>query len=136
MEPCQSLYHKQRTLGGAFQLCVLVPNFFAHCFSSPKKVFSPLCKRVPLYSRLQSSACGWCRWVSRLPLQFGYAGMNIISKVSLNRGMNHFVLVVYRHAAATVVLLLSPSSLKGKAILFVHVLVTSLNNLCTQCLAR
>eukprot|EP00253_Pinus_taeda_P006267 PITA_06267 len=30
--------------------------------------------------------------------------MNIISKVSLNRGMNHFVLVVYRHAAATVVL--------------------------------
>jgi hypothetical protein len=28
--------------------------------------------------------------------------MNVISRVSLNIGMNHFVLVVYRHAAATV----------------------------------
>eukprot|EP00253_Pinus_taeda_P000604 PITA_00604 len=43
-------------------------------------------------------------YVAMISLQFGYAGMNIISKVSLNRGMNHFVLVVYRHAAATVVL--------------------------------
>lgn len=34
-------------------------------------------------------------------LQFGYAGMNIITKVSLNRGMSHYVLVVYRHAFAT-----------------------------------
>lgn len=39
-----------------------------------------------------------------ISLQFGYAGMNIISKLSLDRGMNNFVLVVYRHAAATVVL--------------------------------
>ncbi|KAH9329431.1 hypothetical protein KI387_001539 [Taxus chinensis] len=37
-------------------------------------------------------------------LQFGYAGMNIITKVSLNHGMSHFVLVVYRHAVATAVL--------------------------------
>lgn len=37
-------------------------------------------------------------------MQFGYAGMNIITKVSLNRGMNHYVLVVYRHAAATIAL--------------------------------
>eukprot|EP00253_Pinus_taeda_P010098 PITA_10098 len=43
-------------------------------------------------------------YVAMISLQFGYAGMNIITKVSLNRGMNHFVLVVYRHAAATVVL--------------------------------
>eukprot|EP00253_Pinus_taeda_P003750 PITA_03750 len=43
-------------------------------------------------------------YVAMICLQFGYAGMNVISKVSLNRGMNHFVLVVYRHAAATVVL--------------------------------
>jgi len=43
-------------------------------------------------------------YVAMISLQFGYAGMNIISKVSLTRGMNHFVLVVYRHAAATVVL--------------------------------
>ncbi|XP_020226996.1 WAT1-related protein At5g07050 [Cajanus cajan] len=38
-----------------------------------------------------------------IALQFGYAGMNIISKVSLNRGMSHYVLVVYRHAFATAV---------------------------------
>lgn len=37
-----------------------------------------------------------------ISLQFGYAGMNIITKVSLNRGMSHYVLVVYRHAFATV----------------------------------
>lgn len=37
-------------------------------------------------------------------LQFGYAGMNIITKVSLNRGMSHYVLVVYRHAFATAVI--------------------------------
>ncbi|KAG0481688.1 hypothetical protein HPP92_012546 [Vanilla planifolia] len=34
-------------------------------------------------------------------LQFGYTGMNIITKVSLNHGMSHYVLVVYRHAFAT-----------------------------------
>ncbi|XP_027065429.1 WAT1-related protein At5g07050 [Coffea arabica] len=37
-------------------------------------------------------------------LQFGYAGMNVITKVSLNRGMSHYVLVVYRHAFATAVI--------------------------------
>ncbi|GFP85020.1 wat1-related protein at5g07050 [Phtheirospermum japonicum] len=37
-------------------------------------------------------------------LQFGYAGMNIITKVSLNSGMSHYVLVVYRHAFATAVI--------------------------------
>ncbi|GKV39667.1 hypothetical protein SLEP1_g47405 [Rubroshorea leprosula] len=36
-----------------------------------------------------------------ISLQFGYAGMNILSKKSLNGGMSHFVLVVYRHAFAT-----------------------------------
>lgn len=36
-----------------------------------------------------------------IALQFGYAGMNIITKVSLNRGMSHYVLVVYRHVFAT-----------------------------------
>ncbi|CAF2266036.1 hypothetical protein YC2023_044463 [Brassica napus] len=34
-------------------------------------------------------------------LQFGYAGMNLITKVVLNGGMNHFVLVAYRNAFAT-----------------------------------
>ncbi|CAN1814537.1 WAT1-related protein At5g07050 [Linum perenne] len=39
-----------------------------------------------------------------IALQFGYAGMNIITKVSLNHGMSHYVLVVYRHAIATAVI--------------------------------
>ncbi|XP_047338307.1 WAT1-related protein At5g07050-like [Impatiens glandulifera] len=39
-----------------------------------------------------------------ISLQFGYAGMNIITKVSLNHGMSHYVLVVYRHAIATAVI--------------------------------
>jgi hypothetical protein len=43
-------------------------------------------------------------YVAMIFLQFGFAGMNIISKVSLNGGMNHFVLVVYRYTVATVVL--------------------------------
>eukprot|EP00253_Pinus_taeda_P019849 PITA_19849 len=43
-------------------------------------------------------------YVTMISLQFGYAGMAIISKVALNRGMNHFVLVVYRQTVATVVL--------------------------------
>ncbi|XP_006836228.2 WAT1-related protein At5g07050 [Amborella trichopoda] len=40
-------------------------------------------------------------YIAMMSLQFGYAGMNIITKVSLNRGMSHYVLVVYRHAFAT-----------------------------------
>ncbi|OAO95811.1 UMAMIT9 [Arabidopsis thaliana] len=39
-----------------------------------------------------------------ISLQFGYAGMNIITKISLNTGMSHYVLVVYRHAIATAVI--------------------------------
>ncbi|KAL1531143.1 WAT1-related protein-like protein [Salvia divinorum] len=40
-------------------------------------------------------------YIAMTSLQFGYAGMNIITKLSLNRGMSHYVLVVYRHALAT-----------------------------------
>ncbi|XP_015897954.3 WAT1-related protein At5g07050 [Ziziphus jujuba] len=40
-------------------------------------------------------------YIAMICLQFGYAGMNIVTKVSLNRGMSHYVLVVYRHAFAT-----------------------------------
>eukprot|EP01018_Ginkgo_biloba_P006076 Gb_16150 [translate_table: standard] len=43
-------------------------------------------------------------YIAMISLQFGYAGMNIITKVSLNRGMSHYVLVVYRHAVATAVI--------------------------------
>lgn len=37
-------------------------------------------------------------------MQFGYAGMSIISKHALNEGMSQHVLVVYRHAVATIVI--------------------------------
>ncbi|KAJ9175678.1 hypothetical protein P3X46_014211 [Hevea brasiliensis] len=37
-------------------------------------------------------------------LQFGYAGLSIISKFALNKGMSQHVLVVYRHAVATIVI--------------------------------
>ncbi|KAJ6807879.1 WAT1-related protein-like [Iris pallida] len=40
-------------------------------------------------------------YFAMISLQFGYAGMNIITKVSLNHGMSHYVLVAYRHAFAT-----------------------------------
>ncbi|KAK9058761.1 hypothetical protein SSX86_023604 [Deinandra increscens subsp. villosa] len=35
-------------------------------------------------------------------LQFGLAGMDVISKVALNEGMSNYVFVVYRHAVATI----------------------------------
>ncbi|CAM8976224.1 unnamed protein product [Rhodiola kirilowii] len=35
-------------------------------------------------------------------LQFGLAGMDVISKVALNQGMSSYVYVVYRHAVATI----------------------------------
>ncbi|XP_051123502.1 WAT1-related protein At5g07050-like [Andrographis paniculata] len=40
-------------------------------------------------------------YLAMVALQLGYAGMNIITKISLNGGMSHYVLVVYRHAFAT-----------------------------------
>ncbi|WOL01832.1 WAT1-related protein [Canna indica] len=53
----------------------------------------------------QGSSCSkflqLCKpYVAMISLQFGYAGMNVVTKVSLNRGMSHYVLVVYRHAFA------------------------------------
>ncbi|KAF8405735.1 hypothetical protein HHK36_007812 [Tetracentron sinense] len=40
-------------------------------------------------------------YFAMVSLQFGYAGMFIITMVCLKRGMSHYVLVVYRHAFAT-----------------------------------
>lgn len=37
-------------------------------------------------------------------LQFGLAGMDLLSKVALNEGMSNYVFVVYRHAIATAVI--------------------------------
>ncbi|KAH1122948.1 hypothetical protein J1N35_006108 [Gossypium stocksii] len=43
-------------------------------------------------------------YLSMVSLQFGYAGMYIISMVSLKHGMSNFILATYRHVAATVVI--------------------------------
>ncbi|XP_041025931.1 WAT1-related protein At2g37460-like isoform X1 [Juglans microcarpa x Juglans regia] len=37
-------------------------------------------------------------------LQFGFAGMDVLSKAALNQGMSNYVLVVYRHVVAFVVI--------------------------------
>ncbi|XP_078446678.1 nodulin MtN21 /EamA-like transporter family protein [Wolffia australiana] len=67
-----------------------------------------------------------------ISLQFGYAGMNIITKKSLNGGMSHYVLVVYRHAFAT--LSIAPFALvldrevrpKMTLIVFLHIFVLAM----------
>ncbi|KAH1122950.1 hypothetical protein J1N35_006110 [Gossypium stocksii] len=41
---------------------------------------------------------------SMVSLQFGYAGMFIISMVSLKHGMSNFILATYRHLAATIII--------------------------------
>uniref|UniRef100_A0A1J3JJL4 WAT1-related protein n=1 Tax=Noccaea caerulescens TaxID=107243 RepID=A0A1J3JJL4_NOCCA len=43
-------------------------------------------------------------FISVVLLQVGLAGMDILSKAALNKGMSNYVLVVYRHAVATVVM--------------------------------
>ncbi|KAF6147714.1 hypothetical protein GIB67_003045 [Kingdonia uniflora] len=41
-------------------------------------------------------------YIAMIALQFGYAGMYIVTMLCLKRGLSHYVLVVYRHAAATI----------------------------------
>ena len=42
-------------------------------------------------------------YVAMVFLQFGYAGMFVVSVASLKQGMSHYVLVVYRNAVAAAV---------------------------------
>ncbi|KAK6115576.1 hypothetical protein DH2020_007845 [Rehmannia glutinosa] len=42
-------------------------------------------------------------YLAMLSLQFGYAGMYIITLVSFKRGFSHWIFVVYRHAIATLI---------------------------------
>ncbi|KAI3460585.1 hypothetical protein Pfo_017248 [Paulownia fortunei] len=42
-------------------------------------------------------------YLAMISLQFGYAGMYIITLVSFKRGFSHWIFVVYRHAVATLV---------------------------------
>ncbi|KAL5704289.1 hypothetical protein ACHQM5_022737 [Ranunculus cassubicifolius] len=41
-------------------------------------------------------------YLAMVALQCGFAGMYIVSMLCLKRGLSHYVLVVYRHAAATI----------------------------------
>lgn len=43
-------------------------------------------------------------YLAIISLQFGYSGMYIVTSVCLKRGMNHFILSVYRHVFATIVI--------------------------------
>ncbi|MBA0845534.1 hypothetical protein Goarm_022772 [Gossypium armourianum] len=43
-------------------------------------------------------------YLSMVSLQFGYAGMFIISMVSLKHGISNFILATYRHLAATIII--------------------------------
>lgn len=43
-------------------------------------------------------------YLAIISLQFGYAGMYIVTAVCLKHGMNHFILSVYRHIFATLVI--------------------------------
>ncbi|XWS21612.1 hypothetical protein CRYUN_Cryun30bG0069200 [Craigia yunnanensis] len=43
-------------------------------------------------------------YLAMVSLQFGYAGMYIISMVSLKHGMSNFILATYRHVVATIII--------------------------------
>ncbi|KAJ8424663.1 hypothetical protein Cgig2_003097 [Carnegiea gigantea] len=43
-------------------------------------------------------------YLAIISLQFGYSGMYIVTAVCLKHGMNHFILSVYRHVFATLVI--------------------------------
>lgn len=67
-------------------------------------------------------------YLAMVSLQFGYAGMYIISLVSLKRGMSHYVLSVYRHVVATVLIapfaiVLERCVLLSLSLTLVHVLL-------------
>ncbi|XP_031491367.1 WAT1-related protein At5g07050-like [Nymphaea colorata] len=47
---------------------------------------------------------GMMAYIAMISVQVGYAGLNIITIISLKQGMSHYTLVVYRHAVATLVM--------------------------------
>lgn len=53
-------------------------------------------------------------YIAMISLQFGYAGMYIITLVSMKGGFSHWILVVYRHAVATMVFAPFAYFLEGK----------------------
>ena len=58
-------------------------------------------------------------YLAIISLQFGYSGMYIITMVSFKHGMNHWVLSVYRHVVA--LLIMAPFALVLERFLTVSV---------------
>ncbi|XP_059073652.1 WAT1-related protein At2g39510-like [Cryptomeria japonica] len=56
-----------------------------------------------LFGGLSSFYEIWKPSLAMILVQICYAGLNILSKIALNQGMSHFVLVFYRHLVATIV---------------------------------
>lgn len=67
-------------------------------------------------------------YLAMVSLQFGYAGMYIITMVSLKHGMSHFVLAVYRHAVATLVIAPFALVLERSPPLLLHMLLDSISS--------
>ncbi|KAL0711113.1 hypothetical protein Bca4012_018091 [Brassica carinata] len=65
-------------------------------------------------------------------LQFGYAGMNLVTKTVLDRGMSHYVLIAYRNAFSTAAIapfaFLSERKVRSKMMfpIFMHIFVLAL----------
>ena len=82
----------------SFATLLYLQNYIVLTSNSRNKKFIIMDGKLGCFARFFLSSKPY---IAMICLQFGYAGMNIITKVSLNRGMSHYVLVVYRHAFAT-----------------------------------
>ncbi|PON76357.1 Plant-drug/metabolite exporter [Trema orientale] len=59
---------------------------------------------IPPGSKMSETLLKLKPYLAMVSLQFGYAGMYIISMVSFKHGMSHFVLSVYRHVVAFLIM--------------------------------
>ena len=91
-------------------LCILLP-IKAEPIWGIKELYQHTCSLAASASfrrRMNIQVSRWCAsakpFLSVVFLQFGLAGMDILSKAALNQGMSNYVLVVYRHAVATIVI--------------------------------
>lgn len=82
-----------------------------------KQLLSPWCliafntfhwEVLLLREREMENLCGAVKklkpYLAMVSLQFGYAGLHIVTMLSLKGGLNHYVLTVYRHVVALSVL--------------------------------
>ena len=53
------------------------------------------------FERMGTSLASLKPLIGMLAINMGYGGMNIIAKVSLDEGLNHFVFVAYKEVVAS-----------------------------------